>query len=339
MRNLSLRLDPKFPDPHHDLMKWSWIYLVLLGGCASLSTQLPDMDGLQFEKEQAQQARDIFSEIDKQRARFVAVADPILAKNVDYCEKTRPDIGLTLQSRDDYPEKLRSTAERELGLDETPRVVFVRPGSPADKAGVTKGAIIRLENGEALSGRDKALRKAIESRTPLIIEQDGQTMSMVFNPDIRCDYRLSLRMTSAINAYATGKSIVVTAGMMEFVNSDDELAYVIGHELAHNTHRHIRKSITNFILSGLAHRYTRPFEAEADYVGLYYAARAGFDLNNVEDIWRRLARRSLKPIYKAKTHPTFPNRAVLIETTRNEIQAKRDEGLDLIPNPRSKAGS
>ncbi len=142
-------------------------------------------------------------------------------------------------------------------------------------------------------------------------------------------------MSASINAFANGKAIVMNAGMMTFAASDDELAYVIGHELAHNTQGHIRKTITNLVLTGFATRYTRPFESEADYVGLYYMARAGFNPDGVEDLWRRLARQTLRPVYKAKTHPTFPTRTIRIKATQEEILQKQSQGDPLIPNFKS----
>ena len=63
---------------------------------------------------------------------------------------------------------------------------------------------------------------------------------------------------------------------MEFVESDKELALIIGHELAHNTMGHIRKALGNYVVTLGGTRYTRPFESEADYVGLLYGARRLF---------------------------------------------------------------
>ncbi|MBI5165485.1 MAG: M48 family metalloprotease [Magnetospirillum sp.] len=50
-----------------------------------------------------------------------------------------------------------------------------------------------------------------------------------------CGYPLSVSGIEAVNAYAGGKTIVITAGMMNFVESDAELALVLSHEMAHNT--------------------------------------------------------------------------------------------------------
>jgi len=124
----------------------------------------------------------------------------------------------------------------------------------------------------------------------------------------------------------------MTAGMMNFVKNDDELALIIGHELGHNTMGHIRKIVFNIILSLGATRYSRPFESESDYVGMYYIARAGYSLDGVESFWRRLAITNPKYIARDKTHPRYPNRYLSIAATREEIKAKQTAGLPLIPN-------
>jgi len=95
---------------------------------------------------------------------------------------------------------------------------------------------------------------------------------------------------------------------------------------------HIRKIVSNIILSLGGTRYTRPFESEADYVGLYYMARAGYSLEKVEEVWRRLALTNPKSVARAKTHPTYPNRYLRIAATRDEIETKKAKGEILLPN-------
>ena len=124
---------------------------------------------------------------------------------------------------------------------------------------------------------------------------------------------------------------------MKFAQSDDELAMIVGHELAHNSMGHIRKIVTNRILSGNATRYTRPFESEADYVGLYYQVRAGYSPDNVEDFWRRLSAVNPRNVTRAKSHPAFPDRFLRLAATREEIEAKQDAKVLLLPNFRTKS--
>ena len=107
---------------------------------------------------------------------------------------------------------------------------------------------------------------------------------------------------------------------------------ILGHELAHNTQGHIPKIVRTYIFSLGGTRYARPFESEADYVGLYYMARAGYSMDGVEDFWARLALVSPRNTNRAKTHPSTPERAVRISAARDEIEAKIAAGEPLLPN-------
>ncbi len=286
--------------------------------------------------EQATQEKAAFDELSKLRERLDPIAHKILAANADLCDKTKPDIGVITQTAKSFPKELRAGARRDLGLTDDPIVVYVRPDGPGDKAGIRPGDKFFGENG-IMSSSGKVFKTHLKSGLTIERERGEVREQVIFEPETKCDFGVQLKMTSAINAYANGKSIIMTAGMMNFVQSDDELAYIIGHELAHNTQSHIRKSITNYVLSLGGTRYTRKFESEADYVGIYYMERAGYDASGVEDIWRRLARMSLRPIGRAKTHPAYPSRTVQIKATREEIEAKRASGADLLPEPKEKS--
>src|SRR3989442_12453287 len=56
----------------------------------------------------------------------------------------------------------------------------------------------------------------------------------------------------SINAGPTSARIVITEGMMRFVRSDDELAMILGHELAHLTLGHVARATVNNTLLGIA---------------------------------------------------------------------------------------
>jgi len=125
--------------------------------------------------------------------------------------------------------------------------------------------------------------------------------------------------TDEWNAAAMGNGAVwVYTGLMEAM-SDDELAVVIGHELAHVTHEHSRRSaksevwrqllglgvaaaaetIENDVLrtavqvTALAgtvaslSTYSRGHEDQADRVGLRYVHEAGFDVTAAPRVWTR----------------------------------------------------
>lgn len=308
----------------------------VLVGCASTATRLPDISEPALRAESIIQETTALATQAAHSARLLTIGRKILHANTELCPKTRRDMGIMIHTEDNYPQELRIAARRELGATVVPSVFLVAPDSPAARAGIEPGDIFLID-GQPVG--PNILRDALDAETvALTIRRDAREMSVTVQPDTICHSRLRLRPSTAINAFANGRHITVTTGMMDFTQSDDELALILGHELAHNTMGHIRKVVGNFILSGFATRYTRPFELESDYVGLYYMVRAGFDPDEVEAFWRRLADVDPRSVNRAKTHPTFPNRYLRLAAAREEVLAKQDAGEPLIPNYKDDEG-
>lgn len=339
---MPLRIDRPIPARHckgmitakHGVMITAWAAALLsLGGCVSIATELPDVSAPTLANEQARQEVSAFSELARLRERLDRVAYPVLRENTALCPKTRYDFGVKTHSLKSYSKALRPAAARELGAGDSPTVIYVRPGSAADKAGISVGDAVLNEAGKAVPASSKALQAAFKSGERSVSLKSGESLRRVdVEPVAVCGYAVRLRLSTAVNAYANGRNITITSGLMDFTTSDSELALIVGHELAHNTMGHIRKVATNYILSFGATRYTRPFELESDYVGLYYIARAGFALDGVEDIWRRMALLNPRAVARAKTHPTYPDRLLRMSAARDEIAAKRAAGDPLVPN-------
>ncbi|GHA87944.1 hypothetical protein GCM10009069_08620 [Algimonas arctica] len=302
----------------------------LLVGCASTATRLPNISERALRAESIVQENTALATQTDYSARLLRVGRQILHANAGLCPKTRRDIGVVIHTEENYPRELRIAARRELGATDTPSVFLVAPNSPAARAGIKSGDVFLIDGNPV--GPD-SLQEALEAPTvPLTIQRAAREMTLSVTPNTICRSRLRLRPSSAINAFANGRNITVTTGMMDFTESDDELALILGHELAHNTMGHIRKVVGNLILSGFATRYTRPFELESDYVGLYYMVRAGFNPDDVEAFWRRLADVDPRSVNRAKTHPTFPARYLRIAAAREEVLAKQAAGEPLVPN-------
>ena len=168
-----------------------------------------------------------------------------------------------------------------------------------------------------------------------------------------------------LNAHADGQNVVIYPAMVDFAQNDNHLAFVIAHEFAHNIMHHINSQQRNATLGTLlgaavdvaagaggantqglfgqiggeqgAIRYSSAFEAEADYVGLYILARAGFTIEQAPDFWRIMSQAEPDAIYIAQTHPTNPARTIAMTKTIAEIRAKQRAHQPLIPNIRPTA--
>jgi metalloendopeptidase OMA1, mitochondrial len=144
-----------------------------------------------------------------------------------------------------------------------------------------------------------------------------------------------------LNAFALpGGKVGFYSGLMNLAGqSDDEIAIVMGHEIAHVTCRHGGERQSQAILAGLGGaaiqlgarnsdnrdlyllaygsvstlgilKYSRDHESEADTVGLRYAARAGYDPRAAVTFWRKMEAANSGPSVPRflSTHPPAQDR-------------------------------
>jgi len=167
-------------------------------------------------------------------------------------------------------------------------------------------------------------------------------------------YHFKILDASVVNAFAVpGGYVYFTRGILATVNSEAELAGLIGHEIGHITARHSAKQISKAqlaqlglgvgavltesipILSGLAQvgvgmlflRFSRDNEREADNLGVEYSSKAGYDANQMANFFETLERmnassdRSGLPGWFS-THPSPENRVQGVRMLAKEWQQK-----------------
>ncbi|HEY5734062.1 MAG TPA: M48 family metalloprotease [Gammaproteobacteria bacterium] len=132
-------------------------------------------------------------------------------------------------------------------------------------------------------------------------------------------YRFTVLDSAEVNAFALpGGYIYITRGILAYLNSEDELAAVLAHEIGHVTARHaVRRhstatltgiagailasqsgvhgagDIVNVLGTALVRGYGREHELEADRLGANYLARAGYDPESMIDVVRLLKNQEL----------------------------------------------
>jgi hypothetical protein len=123
-------------------------------------------------------------------------------------------------------------------------------------------------------------------------------------PDL-CGYPLQVEQLTELYASTNGQRVKITSGMLGFFESDDELAFVLAHELSH-------------ILLGHAGAFsgpsTRSAEVEADRLGIRIVAAAKFDPEIAAQFPERLARSYPAVDRQAGTYPTSANRTSMIRS-------------------------
>jgi predicted Zn-dependent protease len=175
-------------------------------------------------------------------------------------------------------------------------------------------------------------------------------------------YHFKILDASVVNAFAVpGGYVYFTRGILATVNSEAELAGLIGHEIGHITARHSAKQyskaqlaqlglgvgsifIDSQILSGLAQvgvgmfflRFSRDNEREADDLGVEYSSKVGYDATQMASFFQTLERmspgsdRSGLPGWFS-THPNPENRVPIVRERAKEWQQRLHQ-KDLILN-------
>jgi len=172
--------------------------------------------------------------------------------------------------------------------------------------------------------------------------------NLVRNSDAKVPFTIKVIDSDEINAFALpGGFFYVNTGLITAADEEAELAGVMSHEIAHVAARHATRQATRgqlanlasigliFVGGGLGYAvrsaaglllpmtfltFSRGFEAEADYLGVQYMYKAGYDPQAFVSFFEKVqAKEKKKPGTLAKafaTHPQTPDR---IEKTQKEI--------------------
>lgn len=343
------------------LLLVSLALLLLIVGCGA-KTIRPDVDPDLAEKEAAIQKRMAVEEQVKHLRRLSNVSQPILTNGTPLCgDEVTYYIGMDTNSLDAVSDEWKTPYKEVLGLEDRVKVTYVLKESPAELAGVKAGDVILMVNGEKVEPGKNCYEKFLENlqseleqgnKIVLWVERAGTPKMLMITLVQRCSYPVILTDDAIVNAFADGSKVMITKGMMNFAEKDDDLALVVGHELGHNVMDHIDKTagsrvfgaVLDGLLGGLTGVYTSTFqnaagmmysqeyEQEADYVGMYFMERGGYNSSNAAMFWRKMGANFPYSIGHATTHPTSASRYVFLDKCAVEIKQKRESGKELLPD-------
>jgi len=201
---------------------------------------------------------------------------------------------------------------------------------------------------EAEAARDFAKLKA---SAPLTTDRQtidyvscvaNAVVSVLEPPYSEQNWEMAIMETDQINAFVMpGGKIVIYEGILKAAQNQDQLAAVIGHEIAHETAEHTKSKLlqgrganigiqvaavllgggnygatytaqemlSQGAMYGLLLPYKRSQESEADVIGLEYMAKAGFDPRAAVPLWQNMTAEAGKaPAEFTSTHPSSENR-------------------------------
>lgn len=248
-----------------------------------------------------------------------------------------------------------------------------QPAAVDDKEGVKVGSpsfVRKLVPAETLENaalmQYGALKKEATSKNALLPPNDPQNLRLrriardllphahKWNPRAKdWKWEVVLIRSGNINAFCMpGGKIAVFTGILDKLKlTDDEVAMVMGHEIAHALREHAREraaktTLTNaggriigaLIFGGgageligaaggnlLTLRFSRNDELESDLIGMELAARAGYDPSAGITLWEKMTAASKgAPPQWLSTHPAGETRIKTIKDNLKDVQALYD---------------
>jgi hypothetical protein len=191
-------------------------------------------------------------------------------------------------------------------------------------------------------------------RDPVVTEYVNRIgQNLVRNSDAQVPFTIKVIDSDEVNAFALpGGFFYVNSGLILAADEESELAGVMAHEIAHVAARHATRQMTRaqwanigtipliFVGGGIGYAvrsaaglglpltflsFSRSFESEADYLGLQYMYKAGYDPNAFVQFFEKLqAREKKKPGTLAKAFATHPQ-------TPDRITRSQDEIASILP--------
>ena len=230
------------------------------------------------------------------------------------CPRSIGDVGWSLDDLSSYSTEARPYVASITGLGDLPRVVAVAQDSPAARAGIRPDDLIVRIDGTPLNalpapdGTAQTLTDTIAAHigripegtsTTVTIRRASRTLDVALQPTAVCSAAVVLIAKEAPDAYADRHNVAITAGLVESFQNDDELAFVLAHELAHV----IRQD------DSPKRRNTFKEEEQADVLGAELAFCSGYDPRRGADFLERYRKHRLFGWMASLSHHSLPYRA------------------------------
>ena len=246
------------------------------------------------------------------------------------------------QAADSAPELLR----------DLPLPPLIEPGyTPGPEAAKdVRGLWMEMADAEKI-----LKRSPLRVRDPLINDYVSRIACEVSHRYCQ-DLRVFVVRNPDFNAsIAPNGLMLVNTGLLVRMTSSDQVAAVLGHELAHYTQTHalelLRKAKSNFAIGTFVElfgipgilaltsvlSFNRLQESEADELGAYYSAAAGYRPEAAAAIWRLLDEEEDKATVKPPKGPQFLSSHPRSKDRASQLEAVADRLMQSLPKTDSAA--
>ena len=298
----------------------------------------------------------------ERQERIYRIAAPLIIKNAVLCRtQARPLLGFTAKNQYSYPPELSVAARQSLGLDERLQVMQILDGSGAMRAGLKRGDILQTIQDITIPTGPQAEPEAARMLSPILknlteinitVIRQNQPITVNVPLTLACAFAIDVGNTQNVNAYADGRRILLTRGLLDWLSTDEDVAVIIAREIAHNVLQHAKQLqqmatlsivIDNLLLfkpdqvaanSSNGIKITpEKMDQDADRLALFMLARAGYDLASFTRVMQKLAQipnASQANTYPA-LHPWTEGRQSVIQSTMKEIRQKQSAKKALVP--------
>ena len=243
-------------------------------------------------------------------------------------------------------QSVRTTAPGTVGVDRNQQMSLLVSEAELERGAVQAYAdALSKERQKGALNSDAALTARVRGIARRVTATSGS-----FRPDAASwNWEVNVISSSQVNAWCMpGGKIAVYSGLVKKLRlTDDEIAAVIGHEIAHALREHARERASEQVtaglliqggtlavgggratadLAGLVYKLTfglpnsRLHESEADRIGVELAARAGYDPRAAIALWRKMQANGAGGAPEwLSTHPSADSRIRELEIYANRV--------------------